>query len=122
MGLTIYGASDDLIEVEGDFREEYYLTEDDASHLRITHADHPEIGLIVKAFYSRFGWIFGVSGLWQEGEEGEILKDIPWGVKIQTGDPNDVGVSTYSTRVEIDCPPEIVVEYIDPSRDEDDDY
>jgi hypothetical protein len=118
MGLTIYGASDDLIEVEGDFSEEYYLDEDDASHLRITHADHPEIGLIVKPYFSHFGWIFGISGLWQEGEEGEVLNPIPWGVKIQTGDPNGLRIPTYSTRVEIDCPPEIVVEFFD-SREDD---
>lgn len=33
MSVTVYGASDDLIEVEGDIREEFSLPEDDSAYL-----------------------------------------------------------------------------------------
>lgn len=47
--ITVYGASDDLIEVEGDIREEFYAI-DDASHV-LSFSD----GTVLSVEYDRQG-------------------------------------------------------------------
>lgn len=49
MSVTIYGVSDDLIEVEGDIREEFNPSDDDSSVLAFSD------GTILKAIYDQEG-------------------------------------------------------------------
>lgn len=57
MSLTIYGASDDLVEIEGDIREEFnprsgddpsYLAVSDGTVLRISYDGQWHIGLVAQ--------------------------------------------------------------------------
>lgn len=47
--ITVYGASDDLIEVEGDIREEFYALGDDENFLALSN------GTVLRVEYSRGG-------------------------------------------------------------------
>jgi hypothetical protein len=48
MGITIYGASDDLIEIEGDIREEFCPSEED-NLLALSS------GVLLRIWYSEYG-------------------------------------------------------------------
>lgn len=90
MGLTIYGSSDDLVELEGEVREEI-------------NADHAEIrigtdlcGLVVTADYAprKAG-----GAVWRLAVE-QVDEDVPlpWPVRVEPR-------HAYSPQVVIDCPP-----------------
>lgn len=50
MGLTVYGSSDDLIEVEGDVREEFYVSQnDDGDYLAFSS------GVVLRIHYTNAG-------------------------------------------------------------------
>lgn len=52
MSVTVYGASDDLIEVEGDIREEFPWNDPDAAYLGFSN------GVILRI-------LFSISGAWR---------------------------------------------------------
>ncbi len=58
MGIKIYGASDDLIEIEGDIREEYNVhvfDDDDGRYLAFSD------GTVVRVYYDQEGvWRFRI--------------------------------------------------------------
>lgn len=82
--VTVYGASDDLIEVDGDIREEFYANGDDgADYLAFSN------GLVLQVIY-------GDEGVWRintvEPGYGEIVTRVP----APIGDDNN-----YSDRVTV---------------------
>lgn len=87
--VEFYGASDDLVEVEGDFREEYNVYGDGPSTFVVG-------GLVrVYAIYGRGGtWAFGV---------GQVDEDVPipadWKISLSQ-DPD----TAYSVRLAIEAP------------------
>lgn len=89
MALTIYGASDDLIEVEGSIREEFNVYE-----------GHAEIVVASSDGAMRVVLDYGDNGCWSAGirqiDEGARL---PWPVAF--GRPEHCA---YSVAVTIDCP------------------
>ena len=75
--LTIYGASDDLIEFEGDFEDEGNHFSDDAIFI------HLNDGSVIEAFYDQDGiWRFNPAKLAdgtivQKHEKGSVEEDTP---------------------------------------------
>lgn len=98
-GLTFYGSSDDLIEIEGAVREEFCVY-GDAEVIVFG----PSGSLRVLASYGGGGdgtWAFGVGQI----EEGH---PIPWPVRIETSERN-----AYSVALVIDCPDYVQVKLIE---------
>ena len=99
MSLTIYGASDDLIEVEGHYVEEYNVYGNDFA-VRLTDPEADERMDIVLTY--------GGNGCWSAGarrfDEG---KPMPWPVQIVTATHCE-----YSSAAVIDCPPTVEVSLI----------
>lgn len=95
-GLTIYGYSDDLVELEGVVREEIDCFGKDVE-ITITEPDG-DGGVRVRMRYHRV-WSAEVS---QIGEER-----IPWPVEIRTADGDRE--PEYSVFVEIGCPEDVQV-------------
>lgn len=108
LNLTIYGASDDLVEVEGDIREEFYaLTKPlEGATLTLTRYEGEQVeGLHVHVRYEDVGcWSVGVSQL----EEGVPLPD--WGLSIS----ND----SYTAKLNLSAVPDDV-KLVGPSQDDD---
>jgi hypothetical protein len=77
MSITIYGASDDLIEIEGDFREEFNWIPDEGESRLLACSD----GTLLRVMYDSDGiWrlIKIASGAAQfSKEEGDVEKDTP---------------------------------------------
>lgn len=68
MSITVYGASDDLIEVEGDVREEFYYRDDEENLLAFS------TGVVLRITYSTSGiWritpVHGMAAITQVSEE-----------------------------------------------------
>lgn len=100
MQLKIYGASDDLIEVEGDIREEFYAKKVgehvDGLTLTLSRIINGAVeGLDVHVRYERGGvWSVGVSQL----DEDVDLPD--WGIRLSS--------NAYTSILELDRIPEDV--------------
>lgn len=103
MTTYIYGASDDLVEFEGDFREEFYLRDLEKSYFRITDTDNPEVGIYVQAEFSPFGWTFGVALLEEENTP------LPWEIWFDS----EFKGSSYSPTLAIETPENITVTEVD---------
>lgn len=77
MSITIYGASDDLIEIEGDIEEEFNWIADDGESRLLAFSD----GTLLRVLYDRDGiWRLNkvASGTAQfEKVEGDVEKDTP---------------------------------------------
>ena len=76
--ITIYGASDDLIEIEGDITEEFNWYSDNVEERRyLAFSD----GTLLRVFYDEDGiWRFNkvIDGLAHfEKVEGDAIKDTP---------------------------------------------
>lgn len=104
--LRIYGASDDLIEIESAFgvREEFSaqpLGGTGAGSFTVTSSDG-SVGLRVHAIYDGY-WAFAPGGNWQLGED-EPAPD--WPVRVSFGTQN---APVYSMVLEIDVPVDVVV-------------
>jgi hypothetical protein len=98
MGLRIYGASDDLIEIEGDVREEIGSYDKDCT---IQIGDKTG-GLLVTMSYGKRGtacWSAEIS-LIDEGIP------IPWPVTVCLGESCE-----YSAQVDIYCPADTPVKW-----------
>jgi hypothetical protein len=97
MSLTIYGASDDLVEVEGHFREEYSAI-DVPCTLRLV-GDEGEIAVTME---------YGDNGCWHATvampDEGAPL---PWPVSITAAEE-----CAYSVSVTVDCGEDVKVEEV----------
>lgn len=78
--LTIYGASDDLIEVDGRITEEYYTSDTDGLHLTITN-DGKKIEFVIVVEYSG-EWMISVAG----GGRTEFPVEIEWGERPDRDD------------------------------------
>lgn len=96
--LRIYGASDDLVELEG-------IVSDEVNHVgggpvRLRIGDDTG-GLFVVMKYSA-----GPGAVWSARiEQIEDDVPIPWPVTVRTQDPqNHCGVAGYTVIVEIGCP------------------
>jgi len=90
--IRIYGASDDLVEIDGDVVDEVDCYK---SGVEITigtqaGAGKDAEGLTVRAEHGRLGWLIGVA-LFDDDAP------IPWPVRIETQD--------YSPCVVVECPP-----------------
>lgn len=90
MSLTVYGASDDLVEVEGDVREEFnpgdgpsYLAVSDGTVLRITYDGQWHISCVAVG-------------------TAEYTHDV---ATAEDGDPREDGSPCYSDRVTLTFPP-----------------
>jgi len=77
MSITIYGASDDLIEIEGDIREEFSFFPDDGESRFLAVSD----GTLLRVFYDDDGiWRLNkiAGGLCTfKKAEGDVEKDTP---------------------------------------------
>jgi hypothetical protein len=104
MTTYIYGASDDLVEFEGDFREEFYLKEGDKSYF---HLSDPETGdsMYVYAEYSPMGWLLGVV----QPPDDEDRAILPWDVSFDS----EFSGSRYSITLVIETPEHVVVIEVD---------
>ena len=82
MAITIYGASDDLIEIEGDIREEFYWIPDDDETRLLAFSD----GTLLRVAYDSDGiWRLNkvASGTAQFSKvEGDVEKDTPDSVTL----------------------------------------
>ena len=98
--LKIYGSSDDLIEVEGHIREEYYVSDPVPTVLQIANTDGD--ALIVTFVYGRY------DNTWS-AEVSQVTEDapIPWPVTI-TAEPD-----SYTVAVNIDCPDDTTIQQIE---------
>ncbi len=96
MKLTFYGASDDLVEVEGGIREEYGCY-DSPCVLRL-FSEKEKRGLFVIGQYGLSGatWMFGVAQL----DEGDLVPDWPMSLSVHT---------PYSVGLHIECPEDCVI-------------
>lgn len=107
MSLKIYGASDDLVKVEGHFQEEYDVTGDQQATFEVRERDGAG-GCWVRLTYSEMtddgegGWSAHV-GLLGEG------RLIPWDITI-----GHHPRCAYSVRVTIDCPYMVTIERVVP--------
>lgn len=95
MALRIYGASDDLVEVEGHFREEYQSF-DKPTTLRLS-SDDGEM-LVTMALGRRGCWDATIS---MPDEDAPT----PWPIRVEFG--TDV---RYSVTVVVDCGDDVTVE------------
>lgn len=103
--IRIYGASDDLIEIEGDVEEGICRVSGKGPSITIGGR---EGGVVVRMTYGH-----GDSGVWAAFvRQIDENVPIPWSVTIDVAPaphrypPGGCG---YSTRVSIDCPPETPV-------------
>ena len=88
MELKIYGVSDDLVEVEGDIREEYYADGYDGRTLFLAGRLGGQV--VVKVQYNNEGeWDVSYKPVWEELP--------PWTFKMTHGDQCE-----YSTTLHID--------------------
>lgn len=97
--IVIYGASDDLIEVEGSTRDEFYANSDDEGLLRITRDNGQGTieGLMVAVRYEDNGcWSVAPFPL----EEGWPL---PWPVSLD--------LDGYTARLTVESPDDVEVVY-----------
>lgn len=106
MSLTIYGASDDLIEVKGDVREEFYLSEH-GTRLRLTAPDGASLDVLVD---------FGTTRVWAGLDwtiTVEAINGYPsWPIHFHEG-PGHEG----DPAVTIDAPPGTTVENLSEGDD-----
>lgn len=95
--IRIYGASDDLVEIEGDHNEEVDALNDEVKVTIGTDAG----GLLVLMRYAAGGMGFAT---WT-AEVGQMAEnvEIPWPVHI--GHAMRGSRVGYSVTVEVDCPP-----------------
>jgi hypothetical protein len=101
--LAIYGCSDDLVEIEGDFREEISATKVTLTLGRPEASPGQDAaGVVVQMRYSpdwaRACWVASIGPL-AEGVP------IPWAVRVVHATHTRDGSVAYSARVEVDCPP-----------------
>jgi hypothetical protein len=90
--ITIYGASDDLVEIDGGIREEFYCKNDFTTLL----LESPDATAIVTVAYTKQGtWAVGLA----PGDEGIGIPD-HWGFLIEMSPEVD-----YSTQLRITNPP-----------------
>lgn len=59
--ITIYGASDDLVEIEGDISEEYYLGKNNARSVRVSDPETGVSMLVTARFHDQYEWLLAVS-------------------------------------------------------------
>ena len=96
-----YGASDDLIEVEGvKGGDEFNVISDDTC-VAIFNVGGK---MLVYALYGPMGvWGFGVSQI----DDEVRLPD--WPIRITNGEPDGMPATIYTTKLEIDVPDDAVV-------------
>lgn len=111
MSITIYGASDDLVEIDADgpaLGIDELPTDDAVIEIR-SQADEA-VGLNVRCWYADDGvWAVAV---WQHGE-----KPLPWPVALATYDNGRS--DPYSVQVTIDCPDDVTATWRDAPDDDD---
>lgn len=106
MTIYIYGASDDLVEFEGDFREEYNTYDHGYFHIK----DEQGEGVRVEAHYGENGtWLIGAAPL---------DEDVPMPWNIGYAFPDEVRYSnTYSAILRIDAPEGVTVTQVNKNGD-----
>ena len=106
--IRIYGASDDLVEFEGDVTGEVGCYGVPV----LIRVGSDEAGLRIVASYAAYaeefgsdapGWAFGVATVNGNGSGDDDEGKIPWPVRIER--------ERYSTAIVIDCPPGTPVAY-----------
>lgn len=107
--LSMYGASDDLIEIEGiEGADEYYpnVTGKDPymAAFTVKSASQP-LGLIIHVIYGG-GWCFAVQPT--EDSDGDWCEFPDWPIRRRWG-----GGNGYSELLEIDVPDDAVVKQIE---------
>jgi len=111
--LKIYGASDDLVEIEGHVREEFNVI-DRPCRVRVGTANDGGVDVVM---------LYGKSGMWGASIElldgdGELdnCAPIPWPIEVRKGLR---GIeASYSVVVEIACPDGTPVAEIDAPTDD----
>lgn len=105
--LTIYGASDDLIESDGLPGCDEFNVYPDGSYAGAFRVQSKESTITVHCIYAGH-WCFAVG---PEDDDYEKLPD--WPIRRKWGDN-----SAYSETIEIDCPDDARVKFYPPSDDE----
>lgn len=106
--LIIYGASDDLVEFEGVFSEEYSGIGAEGKPLYFEVTDTADEGYLVAAIYGRRGcWTFAAGLL----DEGMNLPD--WDLRVEKYKDYSASLHFYN------CPAEIRVRLVGKGHDED---
>lgn len=99
--LTIYGASDDLVEVEGHLVDEYPVDDNNSVTLHLADASGNGGCKITMTYNGRTGCWDATIGLLGEGIQ------IPWPVTVRHKPGRD---DFYSVFVDIDCPDDVAVQ------------
>ena len=105
--LIVYGASDDLVEFEGVFSEEYSGIGAENKPLYFEVTDLADEGYLIAAIYGRHGlWSFSAGLL----DDGMLLPD--WGLRIEKKTDYSAALHFYN------CPDQIRVRLVGKGHDD----